>query len=124
MPNEATLTNDSCFCCHDEKRVPYGELQGVGESRVCCFIGVNAGALAPTDQGDTLRIIPGLGCDTVYVREIVEELKARQYHRGDAAKMRIAERQMEALKRIEVKLDLLIQNANIDLPPSIEFMQR
>lgn len=38
-----------------------GELQGVGESRVCCFIGVNAGALAPTDQGDTLRIIPGLG---------------------------------------------------------------
>lgn len=58
------------------------------------------------------------------MREIVEELKARQYHRGDAAKMRIAERQMEALKRIEVKLDLLIQNANIDLPPSIEFMQR
>mmetsp|Transcript_3493 Transcript_3493/g.4201 ORF Transcript_3493/g.4201 Transcript_3493/m.4201 type:complete len:131 (+) Transcript_3493:198-590(+) len=61
MPNEAEITMDSCLCCHNEKRVPYGELQGVGETTCCCFTGVDAGALSPTDKGQRLRIIPGCG---------------------------------------------------------------
>mmetsp|Transcript_3492 Transcript_3492/g.4200 ORF Transcript_3492/g.4200 Transcript_3492/m.4200 type:complete len:85 (+) Transcript_3492:683-937(+) len=65
-----------------------------------------------------------LRCETAYVKEIVEELKARQYHRGDAAKMRIAERQIEILKRIEAKVDHLIANSYKPLPPELEAMKR
>uniref|UniRef100_A0A7S3LHR4 Uncharacterized protein n=1 Tax=Aplanochytrium stocchinoi TaxID=215587 RepID=A0A7S3LHR4_9STRA len=126
-PDEATLKNDSCLCIKSQKKVPYGELAGVGEESCCCFVGFSAGALSPSgDGGQQLSIYPGTGCNADYVREIVEELKARQYHRGDAARMRVAETQNAALARIEGKLDLLLQNAGISLPadPVVEDMQR
>jgi len=60
----------------------------------------------------------GTGFEEDYVSEIVEELKLRQYHRGDAAKMRRIEQSLRNLRRVEDKLDVIMRHMNLSLPDS------
>mmetsp|Transcript_16721 Transcript_16721/g.18916 ORF Transcript_16721/g.18916 Transcript_16721/m.18916 type:complete len:181 (+) Transcript_16721:179-721(+) len=114
-PEETILKMSMCMgACNSQKKVPYGELSGVELQDCCCFVGFMPGSLTPTTgEGGQAPIQPGCGCSRDLVTEIVEELKARQYHRGDAAKMRTLEKQTDMLYRLEKKIDILLENIGV-----------
>jgi hypothetical protein len=97
-PNEVFLIKKNC-CGTTKKRLPYGELGSVDEITACgCCAAFNAGSLAAAGpNGEAGAIQPGCGCSKELVSEIVEELNQRQRHRGDTAKMKMAEEQGSVL---------------------------
>lgn len=114
-PNEAEFKNDCCYGFSQvNRRVPYGELAGIEKEKCCWFSAFKAGTLtSKSSHGEEVPFCPGTGFEDEYVNEIVEELKLRQYHRGDAAKMRILEKQIRDISRVEGKLDAIMDHLGL-----------
>jgi len=120
LPNEVEFHSNCCYgFTQISRRVPYGELAGIEKIKCCWFSSFKAGALtSKTEKGAEVPFCPGTGFEEDYVSEIVEELKLRQYHRGDAAKMRRIEQSLRNLRRVEDKLDVIMRHMNLSLPDS------
>ena len=115
-PEEVTLEASS-VCCHNKKRVPYGELGGVERANCCGCAAFGGGAL-----GDS--IVPGCGCESVLVDEFVGTLKERRRARGDTAQIQRAEQALDRvaaleqrLSGVDAKLDALLAHLNVPPPP-------
>ena len=59
-------------------------------------------------------ISPGCGCDEHLVNEIFEDLKARQRGRGDQGQIERAETTLEALQKIDSKLDAIMTHLKME----------
>ena len=93
-------------CCENKlRRIPYGELGSVEETRCCCgWVGLYLGRI----------IFPGWGHEQALVAEVVGRLKARQRLRGDTGQIRRSEHNAIMLQEINNKLDCIICHLNID----------
>jgi hypothetical protein len=103
-PEEVLVSQINC-CENKLRRIPYGELGSVEETRCCCgWVGLYLGRI----------IFPGWGHEQALVAEVVGRLKARQRLRGDMGQIRRSEHNAIMLQEINNKLDCIIWHLNID----------
>lgn len=113
---EAVLTSDCSWGCHEVSRMPYGELGNVREARVCCCVGFSSN-LTPGDGGLGKTIIPGNCCETALVAEIVRNLKARMKDRGDTGQIQRAEENVRQIQHLHAKIDALMERLQVAAVP-------
>ena len=103
-PEEVLVSQINC-CENKLRRIPYGELGSVEETRCCCgWVGLYLGRI----------IFPGWGHEQALVAEVVGRLKARQRLRGDTGQIKRSEHNAIMLQEINSKLDSIICHLNID----------
>jgi hypothetical protein len=61
---------------------------------------------------------PGWGCREALVEEIVQELKKRQYVRGNTGMIQKSEEQLQKMEVMDAKLDLILNHLNLRMPAS------
>ena len=92
-------------CCENKlRRIPYGELGSVEETRCCCgWVGLTLGR----------TMFPGWGYEEALVAEVVGRLKARQRLRGDTGQIIRSEHNAEMLQELNEKLDCIMRHLKI-----------
>ena len=115
---EEVVFRRGTLCDTYTRRLPYGELGSVDKNTSC-------GCCSQTMLKD-VPIVPGLGCESGLVEEIVAELKARMKERGDTGNIQRAEMQIDMItsmqgemKDLQGKLDLVIKHLGIPAPANM-----
>ena len=121
---EIVLRTSNCCATSVQKR-PYAQLNLV-EHRSICFGMCNAinSDLAPIDEDGNGGIIPGCGCDSVYVQEIVRELNLRKEGRGKVAQMRQQKYMLEKITQLSIKVPMMLKALGVEYPPSDATLRR
>ena len=121
---EIVLKTQNC-CVSAVQRRPYAQLN-VLEHRSTCFglaNGINSD-LAPMDDDGNGGIVPGCGCDAVYVQEIVREMNLRKEGRGKVAQMRQQKCMLEKITQLSLKVPMLLKTLGVEYPPSDATLRR
>ena len=69
-------------------------------------------------------IVPGCGCDAVYVQEIVREMNLRKEGRGKVAQMRQQKCMLEKITQLSLKVPMLLKTLGVEYPPSDATLRR
>jgi len=122
-PEEAQLTINACFGCHQiNTKREYGQLGFVEKKKdcVCCFR-LSSDISPIPGQSD---MVPGCPCaNRSKVAMLVRELRDRMAVRGQVGQIKKQEKILGMVADVEQNLELLIKHQGIQYPPSQEEMR-
>lgn len=80
--------------------------------------------LAPVNDKGEGGIVPGCGCSSQLVREIVHELNLRKDGRGKVAQMRQQKFMLEKISKMAIQFPVLLTRLGVQYPPDEATLRR
>eukprot|EP00913_Durusdinium_trenchii_P004639 g4306.t1 len=121
---EVVLRTQNC-CCSSSQRRPYAQLTLLEERSLCCGTCAQINSdLAPVNDKGEGGIVPGCGCSSQLVREIVHELNLRKDGRGKVAQMRQQKFMLEKISKMAIQFPVLLTRLGVQYPPDEATLRR